>query len=82
MTKEKNRKWEIILKILKIIWRILGTICILAVPAVSFFAFEYITGNLEMIREEQSLSNRQNPGDADKIGISGVALWRLALKWL
>lgn len=57
MTKEKNRKWEIILKILKIIWRILGTICILAVPAVSFFAFEYITGNLEMIREEQILFN-------------------------
>lgn len=26
--------------------------------------------------------NGQNPGSADKMGISGVALWRLALLWL
>ena len=29
-----------------------------------------------------SLSNRQNPGNADKIGISGAFLYGLALKWL
>lgn len=54
MTKEK--RFDCI-KILKIIWRILGTICILAVPAISFAAFEYITGNLELIGEEQALLN-------------------------
>ena len=31
---------------------------------------------------EKSLSNGRNAGNTDKIGISGVALWRLALKWL
>lgn len=28
------------------------------------------------------LNNRQNPGNADKMGISGVDLCPLALKWL
>lgn len=28
------------------------------------------------------LNNGQNPGNADKMGISGVVLWFLALKWL
>lgn len=32
--------------------------------------------------ERLSLSNGQNPGDADKMGISGVDLCPLALKWL
>ena len=31
---------------------------------------------------QRSLSNRQNPGDADKMGISGVDLCPLALKRL
>lgn len=29
-----------------------------------------------------SLNNGRNAGNADKMDISGVALWRLALKWL
>jgi len=29
-----------------------------------------------------SSSSGQNAGNADKMGISGVALWRLVLKWL
>ena len=29
-----------------------------------------------------SLNNGQNPGNADEMGISGVVLWFLALKWL
>ena len=33
-------------------------------------------------RQRLSLSNRQNPGDADKMSISGVDLCPLALKWL
>ena len=28
------------------------------------------------------LNNGQNPGNADRMGISGVAFCRLALKWL
>lgn len=45
------------MNILKIIWRIAGTVCILALPAVSFFAFEYITGNLELLREDRMIYN-------------------------
>lgn len=31
---------------------------------------------------QRSLNNVQNPGNADKMGISGVVLCPLALKWL
>lgn len=31
---------------------------------------------------EMNLSNGQNAGNTDKMGIFGVTLWRLALKWL
>ena len=34
------------------------------------------------IKNTPSLNNGQNPGDADKMGISGVDLCPLALKWL
>lgn len=54
MTKEKYLSFG---RILNILWRIAGTLCILAVPAVSFLAFEYITGNLELIREDRVLYN-------------------------
>lgn len=37
---------------------------------------------LMIARGTPSLSNGQNAGNADKMGIFGVALWRLALKWL
>ena len=33
-------------------------------------------------RRRLSLSSGQNPGNADKMGVSGVVLCRLALKWL
>lgn len=33
-------------------------------------------------KDTPSLSNGQNPGNADKMGISGVDLCPLALKWL
>ena len=29
-----------------------------------------------------SSSSGQDAGDADKMGVSGAAIWRLALKWL
>ena len=37
---------------------------------------------LENAITKSSSSNGQNAGNADKMGIFGVALWRLALKWL
>lgn len=37
---------------------------------------------MENKSSDTSLSNGQNAGNADKMGISGVALWHLTLKWL
>lgn len=54
MTKEKDLSFRTILKIL---WRIAGALCILVIPAVSFFAFEYITGNLALISEDRIVYN-------------------------
>ncbi len=33
-------------------------------------------------RGRLSSSNGQDAGNADKMGISGFAIWRLTLKWL
>ncbi len=33
-------------------------------------------------RGRLSSSSGQDAGDADKMGIFGIAIWRLALKWL
>lgn len=38
--------------------------------------------NLNIRFFDTSLNNGQNPGNADKMGISGVVLCPLALKWL
>ena len=37
---------------------------------------------VETEMQSLSLNNGRNAGNADKMGISGVAFWRLALKWL
>ena len=43
MTKENN------IKIIKYIWYIVGTVSLLMAPVVSYFMFEYVTGNLDTV---------------------------------
>ena len=43
MTKENK------IKIIKNIWYIAGTVCLLMAPAASYFMFEYVTGNLATV---------------------------------
>ena len=43
MTKENK------IKIIKYIWYIVGTVCLLMAPVVSYFMFEYVTGNLDTV---------------------------------
>ena len=43
MTKENK------IKIIKYIWYIVGTVSLLMAPVVSYFMFEYVTGNLDTV---------------------------------
>jgi len=44
MVTEENK-----IKIIKYIWYIVGTVSLLMVPVVSYFMFEYVTGNLDTV---------------------------------
>lgn len=51
MTKENRDQY------LKIIWNIIGTVCLLLVPCVSYILFEYVTGNLATVSVSMAALN-------------------------
>lgn len=51
MTKENRNQY------LKIIWNIIGTVCLLLVPCVSYILFEYVTGNLATVSVSMAALN-------------------------